>query len=62
MFRLEFDRYDNVYNYQPDIVECDYNNGGCSQTCNNNEGSFECLCRNGYVLDNDGQNCSGIYI
>ena len=43
-----------------DIAECNDNNGGCSQICTNNEGSFECSCRNGYVLDSDGHNCSGI--
>ena len=45
-----------------DIIECDDNNGGCSQICINTEGSFECFCRNGYVLDNDGRNCSGTYV
>ena len=58
-----FDQYIiscNVYN--PDINECDENNGGCSQICNNIEGSYECSCRNGYELDIDGQNCSGTYI
>ena len=45
-----------------DIVECDDNNGGCSQICNNTEGSYECSCRNGYVLDNDQSNCSGTFI
>ena len=48
--------------YNPDIIECDDNNGGCSQLCNNSEGSYECYCRNGYVLDSDGHNCSGTYI
>ena len=45
-----------------DIVECDdhKDNIGCSQICTNTEGSYECSCRNGYVLDSDGHNCSGI--
>ena len=42
-----------------DINECDDSNGGCSQKCNNTEGSFNCLCSIGYKLDSDGYNCSG---
>ena len=42
-----------------DINECRDNNDGCSQICTNTEGSFECSCRDGYVLDGDGGNCSG---
>ena len=37
------------------IIECD----GCSQYCTNTEGSFECACIDGYILDSDGKNCSG---
>ena len=50
-----------IINYQPDIVECDDNNGNCSQICTNTDRSYECSCRNGYVLDSDGHNCSGTY-
>ena len=46
--------------YNPDINECDDNNGGCSQICTNTEGSYECSCTNGYVLNSDRHNCSGI--
>ena len=45
--------------YNPDINECDDNNGGCSQLCNNTEGSYVCLCNSGYVLDSDGKTCLG---
>ena len=45
-----------------DVIECDEDNGSCSQICINTEGSYECSCRNGYVLDSDGHNCSGTYI
>ena len=27
--------------------------------CTNTEGSFECFCRDGYILVSDGKNCSG---
>ena len=51
--------------YFLDINECHVDNGGCSQICTNTEGSFECFCREGYILDGDGKNCLGtrvIYI
>ena len=49
-------------NILTDINECDESNGGCSHNCNNTEGSVGCFCRDGYILDGDGKNCSGIYI
>ena len=52
--------YCNMFN--SDIAECDEGNGGCEQICTNIEGSYECSCRNGYVLDGNGHNCSGTYI
>ena len=44
-----------------DIDECSDKNGGCSQTCTNTDGSFTCGCSNGYVLDDDGTTCNGMY-
>ena len=48
-----------IHAHQPDINECDDNSDGCSHNCNNTDGSYECSCNNGYVLDSDGKRCSG---
>ena len=45
-----------------DINECQTDNGGCTQTCDNTDGSYQCSCLNGYELANDGHNCSGMYV
>ena len=42
-----------------DINECDTKNGGCAQTCTNNNGSFICSCDVGYLLAEDDLGCSG---
>lgn len=42
-----------------DYNECLDNNGDCEQECNNQIGSFQCLCLDGYVLDSNGFSCSG---
>ena len=44
-----------------DIDECAVdNNAGCEQVCNNLPGSYTCGCNDGYQLDEDGHNCSGM--
>ena len=41
-----------------DVNECMSNNGGCSQHCENTEGSFACSCTiPGYELQEDGRTC-----
>lgn len=36
---------------------------GCSQLCNNTEGSYNCLCGSGFILDpSDNSTCHGIKI
>nr|XP_019553875.2 tolloid-like protein 1 [Aedes albopictus]XP_029726403.1 tolloid-like protein 1 [Aedes albopictus] len=40
-----------------DVDECAVNNGGCQHECKNTVGSYVCLCRNGYVLHDNGQDC-----
>ena len=42
-----------------DIDECSGVND-CQQQCNNTEGSYNCYCRDGFVLNSDGKNCIGM--
>ena len=41
-----------------DVNECDSNNGGCSDHCSNNPGSYSCYCREYADLDPDGRHCT----
>ncbi|XP_064084517.1 clotting factor G beta subunit-like [Macrobrachium nipponense] len=41
-----------------DVNECNQNNGGCEQVCQNTEGSFVCLCNQGFTLLPGGR-CQG---
>lgn len=43
-----------------DEDECDTNNGGCDQNCNNTIGSYFCTCEEGYILKADSHNCGGL--
>ena len=43
-----------------DINECNSGNGGCSQTCTNTLGSFQCSCASGYQLSSNGRSCVDI--
>ena len=43
-----------------DIDECALANGGCAHICDNTDGSFSCMCDEGYELDEDGRHCIGI--
>lgn len=45
-----------------DVKECAVGNGGCSQRCVEEFGSFHCECLPGYVLQPDGVGCLGTYI
>ena len=40
-----------------DVNECNTNNGGCSHTCNNTQGSYFCECPDGMHLDADFRTC-----
>ena len=34
-------------------------NGNCTQNCVNTEGSYYCICDNGYELNDDKHTCEG---
>jgi hypothetical protein len=42
-----------------DINECEFENGGCAQTCINTQGSFECACDIGYTIAANISECDG---
>ena len=43
--------------FYTDIDECAADTDGCNQICTNTEGSFECSCRSGFTLLDDGKTC-----
>ena len=45
--------------FMTDNDECALGTDDCAHNCNNTFGGFECSCRVGYDLDQDGKNCSG---
>ncbi len=42
-----------------DINECNLANGNCDHTCFNTEGSFYCVCNEGFLLLEDKLGCTG---
>ena len=44
-----------------DVDECTDNKHGCEHQCVNNDGSFQCECRNGFMLKKDHKHCDGKY-
>ena len=42
-----------------DVNECEEENGGCEQICENTVGSYECSCNQGYLLAADDKTCTG---
>lgn len=45
--------FKNVHDKCLDINECSFLNGGCSHNCENNRGSFKCLCPENMWLSDD---------
>ena len=50
-----------IFNYYIfiDINECVEGTSGCTQNCTNTVGSFQCSCKNGYMLLEDKRTCNG---
>ena len=46
--------------YSTDIDECFTYSGTCDHTCTNTIGTYICSCDSGYILYNNGHNCTGI--
>ena len=47
--------------FHPDINECIDGTHNCPHICTNTEGSFNCDCNTGFVLDSNGATCNGEY-
>ena len=45
-----------------DINECSTTKGGCSDTCTNFDGGFNCSCNDGFQLMNDKKGCKRTYL
>ncbi|CAI8053481.1 Tolloid-like protein 2, partial [Geodia barretti] len=41
-----------------DINECQTNSHGCEQNCQNTQGSYQCICNEGYALHIDKKHCT----
>ena len=59
-FYVNFFTFCSITNCITDIDECDGDVHGCSDICNNNEGSYTCACESGYQLGNDDRTCTGM--
>ena len=44
-----------------DVNECALETHNCQQVCSNTDGSFTCLCFEGYDLDDDQISCTGMH-
>ena len=44
-----------------EMDECLEGTAGCSHRCENTQGSYLCLCSQGFQLDSEAKNCIGKY-
>ena len=49
----------NVLLHRSDIDECDLDRDECAMSCTNTIGSYTCGCTPGFLLEDDGKDCSG---
>ena len=42
-----------------DVNECDNTYHGCHHDCVNTNGSYVCICYDGFILTEDGRSCEG---
>ncbi len=52
-------KLNHVFYMYTDVNECNSDNGGCAQTCENTMGSFVCSCGAGFQLASDNLDCEG---
>ena len=45
--------------YSTDIDECSIYSGTCDHTCTNTIGTYICSCDSGYIIHDNGHNCTG---
>ena len=50
------------YFFPTDIDECEQGLDGCDHNCTNTVGSYICTCMDGYELESDNHNCTGMQI
>ena len=44
-----------------DINECLENINGCDEICMNTQGSYNCMCSDGFTLQSDNHTCHGMF-
>ena len=45
-----------------DINECIEKKDECDHNCHNTIGSYQCSCRDGYKIENNKRNCTGMSV
>ena len=51
-----------MYSLLSDLNECEVDNGRCEQVCDDLIPGYECRCSDGYRLEENGLNCTGILL